>query len=401
MGSRYKGFTAAVVGGSIGGLSAALLLRDLGFRVDVYERTPEDLVGRGGGIVLQPEMLRWFQERSTHHPEQLSTVSHNLRYLGRDNEIVFEEPAVWRFTSWGTLYRALLSDFGRDNYHLGHCVVGVDSGPDSATVRFANGKEATADLVVFADGVTSTGRKRLFPESVLEYGGYVGGRGTVVEHELSAESRDLFDDSLTYCVGPNTHICIYPIPGPNDEVRIGERLINYVWYRNVPKGNELEEMLTDKSGFRGEVSVHPGKVQDRYIDDMKAAVSDVLAPAAVEVVRKTEFPYLQQIVDARMTRMVSGRSIIMGDAAFVGRPHGAAGTAKAAADAWALAAALEASDGDIPAALEVWEPQQLEIGGNLVDRVVQMGTRAQFDNTWHPEDTTLRFGLTKPLQPTS
>jgi len=401
MNAPYQGARAVVVGGSIGGLSAALLLRDLGFDVDVYERTPEELEGRGAGIVLQPEMLRWFQERSTHRPEQLSTASRNLRYLGPGNAIVYEEPSVWRFTSWGTLYRALLDDFGREHYHLGHCFVGVDSGEDSATVRFTNGVTETADLVVFSDGVTSVGRKRLWPEATLEYAGYVGWRGTVVESELSAESRALFEESLTYCVGPNTHICIYPIPGMDGELEIGQRLINYVWYRNVPRGNELDELLTDKSGIRADVSVHPGKVQDRFVAEMKSVAGGVLAPAAAELVQKTEFPYLQQIMDGRMPRMTNGRAVIMGDAAFVGRPHGAAGTAKAASDAWGLAEALEGSGGSIPAALATWEPRQLEIGTRLVDRVVQMGCRAQFDNTWTPEDTSLRFGLLKPLQPTS
>jgi 2,6-dihydroxypyridine 3-monooxygenase len=48
----YTGASAIVVGGSIGGLTTALLLRDLGFRVDVYERTSTALDGRGSGIVL-------------------------------------------------------------------------------------------------------------------------------------------------------------------------------------------------------------------------------------------------------------------------------------------------------------------------------------------------------------
>ncbi len=59
---------AVVIGGSIGGLTAALLLRDLGFDVDVFERTPTPLDGRGGGIVLQPDTVRWFAERSTQQP---------------------------------------------------------------------------------------------------------------------------------------------------------------------------------------------------------------------------------------------------------------------------------------------------------------------------------------------
>ena len=70
MGTRYEGQSATIIGGSIGGLQSGLLLRDLGFSVDVYERTPTELDSRGGGIVLQPEMMRWFHERSQHQPEQ-------------------------------------------------------------------------------------------------------------------------------------------------------------------------------------------------------------------------------------------------------------------------------------------------------------------------------------------
>ena len=57
-----------MIGGSIGGLTTALLLRRLGFDVEVFERTPANLDGRGGGIVLQPDTLRWFTECSVSIP---------------------------------------------------------------------------------------------------------------------------------------------------------------------------------------------------------------------------------------------------------------------------------------------------------------------------------------------
>ncbi|NCG02511.1 MAG: NAD(P)-binding protein, partial [Actinomycetales bacterium] len=63
--------SAAVVGGSIGGLTTALLLDNVGFDVTVYERSSRELDGRGGGIVLQPEMLRWFKEISKQNPSKL------------------------------------------------------------------------------------------------------------------------------------------------------------------------------------------------------------------------------------------------------------------------------------------------------------------------------------------
>jgi 2,6-dihydroxypyridine 3-monooxygenase len=122
----YEEQRAIVVGGSIGGLTTALLLRDQGFRVDLFERTPTLLDGRGAGIVLQPDTVRWLTERRGDvSVEAVSTGSSALRYIGAGNEVVHEEPAEWRFTSWTTLYRFLLQDFGTENYHLGEFAVGV------------------------------------------------------------------------------------------------------------------------------------------------------------------------------------------------------------------------------------------------------------------------------------
>jgi 2,6-dihydroxypyridine 3-monooxygenase len=383
---------AAVIGGSLGGLTAALLLRDAGYEVDVYERTPSELDARGGGIVLQPETLRWFKERSERRPDEISTTSQYLRMLGSDNSVVFEEPNVWRFTSWSAIYRALLGDFGRDRYHLDHSFVGIEQRLDGATVRFVNGVSVDVDLAIFADGINSTGRRRLSRDAALTYSGYVGWRGTVHESLLSSETMGLLGDALGWHYGDHTHICMYPIPGPDGGIEVGERLMNYVWYRNVPDLVELDEMMTDKQGFRGEVSIHPGKVQDRFVNEMRAA-AEVLPSAARELVQTTAEPYIQPILDFRTERMVFGRAVILGDAAFVARPHAAAGTAKAADDAWSLADSLIAHQGDIDAGLRAWEPGRLILGNRLIDRIERMGRASQVDSNWDPTDSTLRFGL--------
>jgi 2,6-dihydroxypyridine 3-monooxygenase len=121
----------------------------------------------------------------------------------------------------------------------------------------------------------------------------------------------------------------------------------------------------------------------------------VLAPAAAEVVLRTEQPYLQAVYDAVAHRMAVGRVALVGDAASAARPHAAAGTAKAAANAWALYDALSDS-GDIAEALAKWEPGQLELGQRLMRRVKEMGARSQFDCTWVPGDPDNRFGLYGP-----
>ncbi|WIV52913.1 hypothetical protein [Amycolatopsis nalaikhensis] len=94
--------------------------------------------------------------------------------------------------------------------------------------------------------------------------------------------------------------------------------------------------------------------------------------------------------------MAEGRVAIIGDAAFAACPHAAAGTAKAADDVWQLYEHLGAGGGGIADTLKRWEPGQLELGNQLIDRVAAMGARSQFSNTWVPGDPDLRFGLYAP-----
>jgi 2,6-dihydroxypyridine 3-monooxygenase len=393
---QHAGSRAIVVGGSIAGLTSALLLRKLGFDVDVFERTPINLEHRGGGIVLQPITMQWFDRHSARQIEELSTKSTRLRYLGHDNDVVHEEPAQWRYTSWDTVYRALLSDFGDEHYHLGEFFAGYSQDADQVELRFATDRVEHADLVVFADGISSTARRRLFPSLNRQYSGYVGWRGTLPEDLVSDETRAILADALTYSVGPNTHAVMYTIPGMNGELEVGKRLLNYVWYRNVADGPELDELTTDVRGFEAPVSLHPGTVQQRYIDEMKQAAPTQLAPAIAEVIVGTEQPYLQVVFDTRIPGMIDGRVAIIGDAAFAARPHAAAGSAKAAADAWSLCEHLGSNDGGIVEALKAWEPGQLALGNRLIDRVAAMGARSQSTNTWIPGDPDLRFGLYGP-----
>ena len=396
MTTDYTGRRALVVGGSIGGLTAALLLRRIGFDVAVFERTPTSLDGRGGGIVLQPDTLRWFRECSTRRPEEVSTSTHHVQYLGGHNEVLHSDATPWSYTSWGTFYRALLADFGTEGYHLGEYAVGFDQDVDGVEVRFVSGRVERADLVVFADGISSPSRRRISPGSELEYSGYVGWRGTVSEADVTSETFELLRDAISYSVAPYTHINIYPIPSPEGGRQPGERLLNFVWYRNVEAGPALDELMTDKRGFLGGVSVHPGQVQDRFVAEMRQTAAEVLAPAAVEVVHRTAEPYLQAVYDVRATSMASGRVALIGDAACAARPHAAAGTAKAAANAWALHDALREGSGDVADALAKWEPTQLELSERLLRRVQDMGRRSQVDCTWTPGDPDLRFGLYGP-----
>ena len=392
-GVRGEGRRAAVIGGSLGGLTAANLLRDHGWDVTVYERSPVPLDGRGAGIVVHPSTVRYLLEHLGTDLDDISCPSSTLRYFAVDGSVEFEEPSTYRFTAWNTLYQQLLGGIG-GRHRLGHALCGLDMADDGVELRFANGLVEHAELVVGADGFDSTVRRRLFPSVNSSYSGYVGWRGLVSERELSPTTFGLLADAISYCVIPDSHIVAYPIPTTEGSTEIGQRLVNYVWYRNVAAGAELDELMTGKDGLVRTVSLHPGVVQDRFVEEMKAA-AEALAPPLAEIVQRTPEPFLQVIVDIESDRMALGRVAMLGDGAFAARPHAAAGTAKAAQDGWELVAALDAHD-TVPAALAAWEVGQLELGRQLVARARDLGERSQFRGTWIPGDPELAFGLYGP-----
>src|SRR5262249_35109584 len=108
-----------VVGGSIGGLTAALLLRELGLDVTVYERSGTELEQRGAGIGFLPASYRSLVEGGTVARDDVGTSTKPIRYLDRHGELVHEQEQPYRFSNWNTVYRSLLRCFGDERYLLG------------------------------------------------------------------------------------------------------------------------------------------------------------------------------------------------------------------------------------------------------------------------------------------
>ena len=386
---------AAVVGGSLGGLYAALLLQDLGAEVDIYERSPAELVQRGAGIGFLPESARYLVERAGVALDRISVATSHIRYLDRRGELVYDGLRSYRFSSWNTVYRELVTRMRPSRYHLDHEMTGWVDGGDSVEIHLAGRPPRRVDLLVCADGVGSMARARLLPAVQPSYSGYVAWRGMVAEACLDGETRPLLDDAITYYVYANSHILVYPIPGPDGSVAPGDRLMNFVWYRNYLAGSDLDDVLTDDTGQRREISVPPGAASERHVAEMRAVARARLPTTLARVVCSAAQPFLQVVYDIEVSRMAFGRVCLIGDAAFVVRPHAAASTAKAAADAWALAEAVE-RDGDVPSALARWEAGQVALGAQLLERTRRIGRRSQFDGTWVPGDPELIFGLRGP-----
>jgi 2,6-dihydroxypyridine 3-monooxygenase len=309
---------------------------------------------------------------------------------------VYEEPRRYRYSAWHTIYRALLGCFGRGRYHLGKEMSGFHEQDEHVQVRFVDGSAAAYDLLVCADGIASNARAMLQPQARPAYAGYVAWRGTIKERQLSRRVRDLLADSICYQVMPNSHILLYPIPGLDGSVTPGRRLANFVWYRNYAVGTELDDLMTDRDGVRRDITLPPGAARQAHLEELRAVAAARLAPQFAEVVQRCTLPFVQVIFDIEVDQMAFGRVCLIGDAAFALRPHAAAGTAKAAADAWALAEALAATQGDLNAALPRWERRQLAVGGAVLERTRRNGNKSQFAGTWRPGDPELVFGLYEP-----
>jgi 2,6-dihydroxypyridine 3-monooxygenase len=384
----------AVVGGSLGGLTAACLLAGDGHDVTIYERSPSELEERGAGIGFLPTTARYLVERGNVCVDSIAVPTGHIRYLGADGSVIHDEPHDYLFSSWNTVYRGMLGCFERQAYRLGHELVAIE--PDPLRLTFANGLVVEPDLAVFADGVGSTARAALLPQSCPQYAGYVAWRGVVPETKLTAATRAVLDDAITYYVYANSHILVYPIPGRDGSVKPGERLVNVVWYRNYLAGDDLDSLLVDAGGTRRDISVPPGAVRPEHVAEARAVAAARLPPPLAELVSTVEQLFVQVVLDLEVQRMAFGKACLLGDAAFVVRPHAAAGTAKAADDAWALSDALRLHGGDVAAALQAWEPQQLALGRQLLQRTRAIGRRSQVDCNWRAGDPELIFGLHGP-----
>lgn len=385
----------AVMGGSLGGLNAALWLREAGCDVEVCERSGLPLSGLGAGIVLNPATVRYFTEHGSLDLDEIGVRSHWLRYMALDGATAHEQRADHLFSSYNSLYRSFLESFGEGHYHLGSAVEGFEQNKDGVSVRLSDGREERFDLLVCADGVRSSARSFLLPGVSLKYAGYIAWRGTVEEGGIGADIYDALSAAITYHVMPDSHFLAYPIPmvdGVDSRAASERPYINWLWYRNVAEGANLDDLMTDKNGERREVSMPPGSVQNRHIEKLREDAMSILPPPLVEVVLRTGEPFIQTVLDAEVARMAFGRVALIGDAAFALRPHAAVGSAKAAEDGFRLGKEVRASNGDVVAALENWEPGQMALGKTTLARTREAGNRSQFENSWEI-GSPLPFGL--------
>jgi 2-polyprenyl-6-methoxyphenol hydroxylase-like FAD-dependent oxidoreductase len=358
---------ALIIGGSLAGLLAANTLRTIGWRVDVFERSPHALDSRGGGIVLQPDVLHAFHFAGIRPAGALGVASGDRIYLDRAGAVIRRDHQPQTQTSWNMLHGTMRRALPDACIHAGETLVRVEQAGGQVRAVFASGRVATGDLLIGADGARSTVRSLVLPDVAPDYAGYVAWRGLVPEGELDADSRAVLDGVFAFQHDEGEQMLLeYLVPGEDGATQRGRRRWNWVWYRKVTQ-DDLPAVLIDRTGRAHTFSLPPGALPDGRAAMLRADATRLLAPQFNALVQGTREPFVQAILDLAVPRMVFGRVLLLGDAAFVPRPHTAGGAGKAAANALALAQALQRTDRPIDARLREWETLQLRAGRTLVD----------------------------------
>ena len=335
--SRPHNLRIAVIGGGIGGLSAALALLQAGCDVHVYEAALQ--FGEvGAGIQISPNASRLLHRLGRRDAMDACGVRpaavHQRRWddgrtlqrapLGPDVEATFGAP-YYHFHR-GDLAALLAGALPPERAHAGHRLVGIEERGERAVARFANGAAVDADLIVGADGIHSRTREIVFGPEKPRFTGCVAWRSLVPAEQIAHLEIEV---ASHLWMGPGGHCVHYWVSA--------RRLMNVVCI--VEHGDWTRESWTDK----GVVA----DVQARY-EGWHPTVRGLIAA----------FPetFIWALHDrAPLASWTKGRVTLLGDACHPMLPMAAQGAAQAIEDGAALAALLAAMGDDVPAALARYE----------------------------------------------
>jgi 2-polyprenyl-6-methoxyphenol hydroxylase-like FAD-dependent oxidoreductase len=268
-------------------------------------------------------------------------------------------------SSWGRVFASLRERIPEGSYHLGKSLVRIEQDGSGVTAIFADGKRERGDLLIGADGGRSTVRELFLPGSQPEYAGYVAWRAMLDERDVPRDIHAQLFANYTYCLPPGELFLAYPVPGRNNETEPGRRAYNIVWYRPTTP-EQLADFCTDASGKQYGTSIPPPLLRPDVIAWSKAQARALVAPQVAEIFERDPRPFFQAIFDFISPQIVFGRVALLGDAAFLARPHPGAGTTKCAMDAESLADNIAAHG--IEAGLMRYQREQGAFGAGLVQQ---------------------------------
>ncbi len=354
-----------VIGGSVGGLFAANLMRSIGWDADVFERNPDELTGRGAGISTHPQLHDITKRLGIPFDDTMGIKIDTVIFLDHDGREYDRRPTVRLMSSWGRVFRSLRDLMPTDSYHLDKNLVRIEQDEGGVTATFADGTRERGDILIGADGGRSTVREQFLPNETPSCAGYVAWRAMLDEREVPRAIHAELFEQYVYCLPPGELFLGYPVPGRNNETEPGRRAYNIVWYRPTTP-ERLADFCVDATGKSHGTSIPPPLLRPDVVAWIRGETRALVAPQMAEIFERDPQPFFQPIFDLDTSRIVFGRVALLGDAAFLMRPHPGAGTTKGALDAATLVDAIAAHS--IEAGLALYQRRQGAFGSGIVQQ---------------------------------
>ncbi|MEV0811206.1 FAD-dependent monooxygenase [Micromonospora sp. NPDC050200] len=364
----------AVIGGSLTGPVVALLLLQAGFDdVAVYEATPATANLTGGLIGLEHAALDVLDRLGIGQDE----------FVAHDSETIWQIPVrhrrpaarvrrvyPGRNTTWTLLHTALARRLPAGLLHTAHRVTGLNAPTGQPALHFTNGHTATCDLVVFADGRSSAGRRLLDPDRVLRYAGYIAHRGHA--HLRAPGLRDF----LRLEPGPGCQYNVAPVPGGLD----------WTFYLNASPAEYTDRFGAPPTRRVFALPQHVSPAARAHVD---TRAQQLLPAEHAATVHATATRMAVPVMDIDPpTRMVwplgRGHAVLLGDALAPVRPHTARGANNGIEQAAGLVAALTQHRkyrADLDAALHGWQRRHLPDAVAAVHQGPAIGARLGLGTT--------------------
>ncbi len=365
-----------IVGGSIAGCSAAILLSKEGQEVTVFERSDKTLVGRGGGIGTTPSLMEQIRNDGLIQGKFSHFQINKMPFVGKSKDFepygktAWAMPMNFQVFQWNELWKKLRSNVPNNHYRAGIKVVDAQSTTYGVELTDQFGKAEPFDLVLFADGYNSLGRRLMFPEKQLIYRGYVLWRGLLAESEMSTEGT-LRDEilRLSYSGIPG-HNVVYYIPDKNGSIEQGKRILNWAAYIAVSEAT-LDDIMTDKKGKIQNGTLPPGMLSKSVENRLKQFLNKHIPSYYAEMVNKTNNSYIQVIYTMDLDHYYQDRMCLIGDAGIVVQPFTGSGVFKGYNNVKDLIICLKEKD-SLEEALSSWNIKQLQTGKRLLALGEQM-----------------------------
>lgn len=352
---------ALVVGGGIGGLTAAIALRQAGVEAVVFERAdePREI---GAGISLWTNAMKALGKLGL--DGVVMTVGRPLRPKGQlrsaSGEVFYEIPAAAMEKRFGgvtvgvlraDLQRTLLSALGDEAVQLGAELVSFDQDEGGVVARFADGREERGDLLVGADGLRSAVRARLLDDEPPRYAGYSAWRGVA----------DLESDPVPDVAG-------FEAWGRGERfglVALGQGRLYWYATKNAPEWKRNAGQSPGPGG-KEELLARFGDWHDPI-------------PHVIGAMEECDIHHDGVYYREPLARWGEGRVTLLGDAAHPMTPDLGQGACQAIEDAVVLAMSLE-KEGDVEAALRLYEDQRAGRVAYVVRQSRRLGRIAQLEN---------------------